>query len=217
MGQEVPGDIEVVITSPEEVRLVGFQEVVAEEDAGVAVEMALAALKFGDRVFEPIIIGVDPGKRPGIAAVAGNQVLFARELTEPEGIKEALEDIVRIYPGEYILKCGAGGGVYRDRILRTLQEGFKIPIYLVDEAGTTPMDTEGLGPNVIAAINMAFKEGRRLRRRIRPEATRGEKKTVQKRSRKVTGNITISSQLAERVAAGELSLEEAIRIHRRGK
>jgi hypothetical protein len=214
VGDAIPGNVKVVITSPGEADLIGFHKVVAEEDEGLAADLAHAAMQIRDLGHKQIVIGVDPGKRPGIAAVEGNRVLFARELPEPEAVRDALEDVLKIYPGEYLLKCGSGGGVYRDRVLKTVQENFDVPVYIVDETGTTPMAGGGAGPNVIAAINIAFKEGKRLREKIRPEPTRGEKKTVQKRSRKLSGDITISEELAKKVAAGELSLEEAIEIHR---
>ncbi|NOZ76188.1 MAG: hypothetical protein GXO65_00605 [Euryarchaeota archaeon] len=214
LGDEIPPGTSVVLTSPEEARKLDFPRVIAEGEARLAVSLAVAALRFGPRAPGRVVIGIDPGKRPGIAAVAGNRILLTRELPEPEAVREAVEEIRKAYPGVHRIKCGTGGGVFRDRILKTLQENFELPVYMVDERGTTPVVAGRPGPNVVAAINIAFKEGRPLRTTIKPRPTKGERKTIQKRSRRMSGDITISEELAARVAAGELTLEEAIEVQR---
>ena len=86
-----------------------------------------------------------------------------------------------------------------------------MPIEIVDEAGTT----KRMEDDIEAAIEIAFGKGKEIRflSEIRP--THGDLKRIQDESRILSGSITISEELAELVAKGEMSLEEAIRRQKR--
>jgi hypothetical protein len=88
----------------------------------------------------------------------------------------------------------------------------------VDETGTTPYlgtGARGMG-DVLAAVNIARLEGERVEGRdVNPTA--GELQVIQNRSReRADDNREIDEELARRVAAGELTLEEAMEEHRNG-
>ncbi len=71
----------------------------------------------------------------------------------------------------------------------------------------------------MAAINIGLREGKRVRigELIEErEPTKREIEHIKRRSREISGNITISSKLAREVALGNLTLEEAIKKQRRG-
>ncbi len=52
---------------------------------------------------------------------------------------------------------------------------------------------------------------------VRNDVSLGRIKEIQNRSREVSGNLTLDVKLAESVANGKLTLEEAIQIKRREK
>jgi len=102
--------------------------------------------------------------------------------------------------------------------------GEDFPIILVNERGTTPK-VGGIEisqvQDIVASINIALRDGRevKLGELIHAgEPTKGEIEYIKTRSRELSnGKITISSKLAREVAKGNLTLEEAIEIHKKKK
>ena len=73
--------------------------------------------------------------------------------------------------------------------------------------------------DIVAAINIGLRDGQETRigelLEVK-EPTKREIDDIKRRSREISGTITISSHLAREVALGNMTLEEAIRKHRRG-
>lgn len=218
--EEIPGKVKVVLTSESEAERVDFPCVVAatEKSVGIAVEKAYSLSKGLREHYDELIIGIDPGEKPGLAVVGDGSVVHVARLNSPEAVKKALKDILRIYSCKRVrIKVGNGGGVFRLRLLKVLQESFSFDIEIVNEHATTPSlgrgDVQPSIRDIIAAINIALKQGRKLKERVEIKATLGEIKNIQRDSRQRSGNITISRALAERVAKGELTMERAIELH----
>jgi hypothetical protein len=96
-----------------------------------------------------------------------------------------------------------------------LIDDLDIPVELVDERGTTPyLGTGARGmDDVLAAVNIARREGRRVESR-QVDPTQGELDVIKARSRRASEtNREIDDALARRVAAGDLSVEEALAEH----
>ncbi len=218
----IPEKVRVVLTSEEEAARVNFPCVVAatEKSAVIAVEKAHSLAKGLREHYSQLVVGIDPGEKPGLAVLGDGKVVHAAQLASPEEVSSSLEDLLRIYSCDsLVIKVGNGGGVFRQRLLRVLQKRFSFPIELVDEHATTPSlgrgDFSREVRDIIAAINIAMKQGRRLRKKVEVRPTPGEIKNIQKHSRQRSGSITISRALAERVARGELTMERAIELHLR--
>jgi hypothetical protein len=82
-------------------------------------------------------------------------------------------------------------------------------VEIVDERGTTPRSDM---PDQEAAIGIAFIRGHPAKRKYSISPSPGEIKDLQTRSRvQSKGKITISKSLADRVAKGEMTLDEAIK------
>ncbi|PSP48649.1 hypothetical protein BRC67_12200 [Halobacteriales archaeon QH_3_68_24] len=157
------------------------------------------------------VVGVDPGERPGIAVLSGETVVaaFSVPLAEAAGavereIEEAVDPLVRV---------GDGARIQGAKIIDDLAD---VPVELVDETGTTPYlgtGARGMG-DVLAAVNIARLEGERVDSRpVNPTA--GELQRIKDRSRERSDtNRAIDERLARRVAAGDLSIEEALEAHR---
>lgn len=172
-----------------------------------AVDRALAQLRSGDG---RLIIGVDPGEQPGIAVLSGSQVIAAFQVPVTEvpaiiraEIADAPDPLVRI---------GDGARLEGAQLVEALED---VRVEMVDETASTPhlgTGARGMG-DVLAAVNIARRSGEVVET-VDIEPTAGEIQAVKNRSRERTGNDTLPSDLAKRVATGELSLEEALARHR---
>ena len=105
---------------------------------------------------------------------------------------------------------GKGSPSHRNRLLNAmLEQGYIVE--LVDERKTS----RGLHRNQhsVSAIRIAMLAGERIWEVVELQPTEGEVKEIQRRSRiKSQGRVTISSELARKVALGELTLAEAIEL-----
>ncbi|MCH7660925.1 MAG: hypothetical protein IH933_10215, partial [Euryarchaeota archaeon] len=114
-----------------------------------------------------------------------------------------------------LVRIGDGARLRGATIINALDD---VRIELVDETGTTPSlgtGTRGMG-DVLAATNIARLEGEAIKRR-EIEPTDGELTTIKRRSREQSSeNREIDTELARRVAHGELTIEEALAEHREG-
>lgn len=216
LDDEIPSVVGVVLTSEEEMEQIDFPEVVSAADVRAAVDECLRIKNGLTSGYESLILGIDPGLKPGFAVLGDGKVVHAELLGSPEDILKASKKVLDTYSGKSVaFRVGRGGGVYKARVLKILQENFDIPIEVVDESHTTPLTRNGTAvKDIIAAVNIALKQGRILKQKIDVRPTNGEIKNIQKESRKLSGNITINKMLAERVARGELTIEEAIEIQR---
>jgi len=208
----LPEAATVVVTAADDPPLdlpPGVEVIVADaSDPRGAVDDALAALRGeGGRT----VVGVDPGVRPGIAVLSGDQVVAAFQVpladaadTVREEVAEAPDPVVRI---------GDGARLQSAQLVDALDE---VPVELVDETGTTPFlgtGASGMG-DVLAAANIARRSGERVDRR-EVDPTPGEIQRIKSESRERSGGSrSIDEALARRVAAGDLTVEEALEEHR---
>lgn len=209
--EEVPDGTRVVLTDEGSRESVAAETVIVAdpESPRRAVDEALAAIRgAGGRT----IVGVDPGRKPAIAVLSGDVVVAAFQVPLQEAVStiqretaDAPAAVVRIGDGARHV----GAGIVNDL------EGVRVE--LVDETGTTPFlgtGARGMG-DVLAAVNIARIENGRVIDRREIEPTAGELQLIKDRSRAASEtNRAIDEGLARRVAAGELSLEEALEVHR---
>jgi hypothetical protein len=212
VDEELGDRVELLITGPEDAfheAQLSVQVVRADpSDPRRAVEEALAVLRGSEG---RTVVGVDPGDRPGIAVLSGDTVVAAFQVPladAAEAVAAELEGAV-----DPLVRIGDGARLQGARIVDDLEE---VPVELVDETGTTPYlgaGARGMG-DVLAAVNIARLEGQRIEDRD-VEPTAGELERIKRRSRERSdGERTISGALAERVAAGDLTVEEALEEHR---
>lgn len=206
---ELPETADAVITDAETAESIEeFETVVATPgEPRRAVEEALALLReAGGR----LVVGIDPGTKPGVAVLVGEIIVSAYHVP--------LNDAVETVRGEIegatdpLVRIGDGARLEGARIVDELD----VPVELVDETGTTPYvgtGARGMG-DVLAAVNIARIEGELVESR-EFEPTDGELQVIKNRSReRSVKNRTIDETLARRVAAGELTLDEALDEHR---
>ncbi|MFC6973828.1 hypothetical protein ACFQL1_02730 [Halomicroarcula sp. GCM10025709] len=210
-GEEWPADTSIVVVAAgEHVEIPdGVPVVQADPEAPRrAIEEVMATLRGeGGRT----VVGIDPGERPGIAVLHGETVVAAFQVPAAEApavvaqeVTDAVEPVVRI---------GDGARLVGSRLIDDIED---VPIELVDETGTTPYlgtGARGMG-DVLAAVNIARLEGEEIQSRdIDPTA--GELQRIKDRSREESDtNRAIGDSLARRVAAGDLTIDEALAKHR---
>jgi hypothetical protein len=101
-----------------------------------------------------------------------------------------------------------------------LNAGYRVE--MVDETSTTPYVGSNIHTStvrdIIAAINIARLKGEPVgRSKIEVEPSKGEIRVIQESSRSVSeGRATIPKYLARQVARGEITLDEAIALHKGG-
>jgi hypothetical protein len=211
-GDDLPDRASVVLTAPDDAGIADedVDRVVATaDDARRAVDEALALLRGGEG---RTVVGVDPGVRPGIAVLSGETVVAAFQVPlsdAVETIRREVDDAV-----DPLVRVGDGARLQSARLVNDFDD---VTVELVDETGTTPYlgsGARGMG-DVLAAVNIARLEGERVdSREIDPTA--GELQRIKDRSRQVSSDDrSIDDALARRVAAGDLTVEEALDEHRR--
>lgn len=205
----LPDDASLVLTSSGESVDAGEVPVVRAESGSPrnAVEEAVALLRGeGGRT----IVGIDPGEKPGIAVLVGEMIVATFQVP-PKEVPAIVHEETTDAP-DPLVRIGDGARLVGARLIDAIEE---VPIELVDETGTTPYlgtGTRNIG-DVLAAVNIARIEGEPVERRdIQP--TEGELTRIKERSREESEqNRAIDSDLARRVAVGELTIQEALEEH----
>lgn len=178
------------------------------ESIDLAVEAAIFALK-GSSKTHRFTIGIDTGPRPGIAWFTDGVLIDTKQTESIEQCIKTIDSLIDHHDFQHLLiRMGKGSPSHRNRLLNAmLQQGYVVE--LVDERKTS----RGLNRNQhsVSAIRIATLPGDRIWEMVELQPTEGEVKEIQRRSRiKSQGRVTISSELARKVALGELTLTEAI-------
>jgi hypothetical protein len=211
-GDPLPETADVVITDTGHADdFSGLAVIVADpEQPRRAVDQALTAVRGdGGRT----VIGVDPGLKPGIAVLAGEMVVAAFQVPLSDAV-ELIQREASEAPSP-VVRIGDGARLRSATLINDLED---VRVELVDETGTTPYlgtGSRGMG-DVLAAVNIARIEGEPIESR-EIEPTAGELQLIKDRAREQSEtNRAIDELLARRVAAGELTIEEALAAHRNG-
>ena len=212
-GEEIPDRAKVVVVAPTDELDVpaGVETVVASAgESRRAVEEAVSVLRGGGG---RTVVGVDPGTRPGVAVLSGDTVVAAFHVPLSEAV-ETVRREVEDSP-DAVVRVGDGARLQGSTIVNELED---VTVELVDETGTTPYlgtGARGMG-DVLAAVNIARMSGEVVDSRD-IEPTQGELQRIKDESRRVSDdNRTIDERLARRVAAGDLTVDEALTEHRGG-
>ena len=213
-SRRIPDTIGAVLTSPAEVRRVRHRHAVAVDDIDSSVAKANQILK-GKSSWTELLIGVDPGREPGVAIIGDGDVIDTRIAASPEAVASHVRQAIRTFPAnDARVRIGHGDPTNRNRILNAVSRD-RIRVEIVDEAGTTRRTPQ---PDVDAAIEIARTPGRRVEPPFEVRPTPGEMREIQRRSRIDSGGlVTISTELAGAVARGDLSIDEAIARARRAE
>ena len=193
----------------EEVAELGGCGVAVDPDA---VSEAISTWLLARQVHSPpemLVVGIDPGPRPGCAFVSEGVLMGKREM---ESIDQALDEIVKLVdhllPGQVLVRIGHGSPVHRDRLLnRVLSLGFHVEI--VNEHRTSAGQRRHAHGS--AAVKIAMMAGKAVHEQRTVNPTTGELRNLQRISRQRSkGRLTISLETARRVSEGLLTMDEAL-------
>jgi len=211
-GDRIPESVAAVLTSAAERREIDHPNVLAVSLAGdrrvlaAAIAHALAAPDPSD----DLVIGLDPGPRPGYAVLAGRTCLEQGNLDTPDAVGALAAQLRHRFPARRILyRVGSGDPPARNRIVNALLERHRA-VELVNERGTTPRGRRRPRDG-LAARRIGETEGEPVREPLVATITAGEIANVQRLSRIGSGGrLTISRSSAHRVLRGEVTLAEAV-------
>jgi hypothetical protein len=211
-GDRIPDQVAAVLTSNSEAPLIEHANVLPVGETLDRRSLAAAirhALESADAA-EAIIVGLDPGPRPGYSILAGATVLGEGVLESPESAGTLAGHLRHRFPARPVLfRVGRGDPPMRNRIVNSLLEHHR-SVELVDEEGTTPRGHRR-PRDAAAARNIAHSRGRVVREPLPLSFTPGDIANLQRLSREGSGGrLTISRSSAHRVLQGELTLAEAV-------
>lgn len=211
-GDRIPESVAVVLTSPAEAYLIAHPNVITVSEGidrrtlGAAVQHALGP----SSPEEEIIVGIDPGPRPGYAVLVGAAVIGQGNLDSPESAGVFANHLRHRFSTRHVLfRVGSGDPPARNRIVNSLL-ALQRSVELVDEQGTTPRGRRR-PRDAVAARAIAVTKGLLVHDRIPERFTPGEVANLQRLSREGSeGRVTISRSSAHRVLRGEITMAEAV-------
>lgn len=211
-GERLPGTVAIVLTTVDEAGSIHHPRVVPVSPDGdrtalwAEVESALSA-RAPDL---DLVVGIDPGPRPGYAVLEEGVPISQGVLGSPEEVGGLGAHFTRRFGRRSILfRVGSGERLSRDRIVNALLP-LERPIEIVDEQGTTPRGHRR-PRDPAAALAIGRSPGRPVRQGTALRVTRGEIANLQRLSREHSeGRFTLPRGDAERVLRGEQSLSEAV-------
>lgn len=215
--EPIPPNIGVIITTEKESGSIDFSRdrmIFADGRPQAAVDRAYSLLHAEE--FDEIIIGIDPGKYPGVAVLGNGKTISVHHVSAGE-VCPLIKRILGEFDDKNILvRIGHGARLVRSRLVNDLLD-LGLHVEMVDETGTTPRLGRGVHgqviSDIIAAINIARIKGKIVGKQF-IEPSQGEVRVVQEHSREHSnGRSTIPRLLARAVAKGEMTLEEAVERH----
>lgn len=217
-GDPIPANVGAAIVSMRERDAVRFAPKVVAEGGESGVEASVVeALRHlsGRETIEELVVGIDPGLRPGVAVLGDGTVLETFQAESPEdAARRACEAVRRIPARNITVRIGHGDTINRNRTVNVLLDsGLYAGLEVVDERGTT---TISHSPDTLAAIRIASGKGSPVGSKFAVRPTAGMLRDIQRRSRlKSDGKLAISSALARMVGTGEIDMEKAIALQER--
>ena len=227
-GEKVPSDVTIILTSKKEGKKISLNSKAYiittnfDEDSIKAAILKVKALLAGCTNKAPIIIGIDPGDVYGAVVTLEGKIIDAHQFYSPYEVINYIQLVQKALnsfsDGNFIIRVGNGSPLHQRRLFRYFKSiALRATYEVVDETYTTLARAKTAKRDITAAILISKKRGEvvdldHVEISLKP----GEIKHIQAKSRSISGGkLTIDWNLAEKVARGEISLKEAIKIMKR--
>jgi hypothetical protein len=211
-GDRIPESVAVVLTSDDELEEIDHPNVLPVNEGGDrrALGAAIADALNPANPADELVVGIDPGPRPGYAILSGGASLGEGVLDSPESASLLAVQIRHRFPSRRVTyRVGSGDPPARNRIVNALLSRRR-NVELVDENGTTPRGRRR-PRDALAARRIGGARGLPVHEPLFAAITAGEVANVQRLSREGSGGrLTISRGSALRVLRGEVTLAEAV-------
>ena len=165
--ESVPLNVKVVITTEAERKHIRHPSIVVyREDMGpsAVVDQAMK-LTEGKKVFETIVVGLDPGKTFGLAVLIDGKVTKTFTCSSEDEAVKTVTDIFRQErePSVRVLKIGSSPSTYTENLLSSFDGVLpkEVTIELVQEAGTTHFSGQTVHKRRLKHVMAAVKIGER--------------------------------------------------------
>lgn len=223
-GEKIPSDVVIILTSKKEVEKISptNAHVIAtdfDEDDIRAAILKVKVILAGYRNKAPIIIGIDPGDVYGVVAAFGGKIidtsLFYSSYEIIKYINLVQKTLNSFSDGTLIIRVGSGSPLHQRQLFRYFKDvSLQATYEIVDETYTTLTRAKTKRKDITAAILISKKKGKVVDlNRVEISMKPGEIKYIQAKSRLMSGGkLTIDWNLAEKVARGEISLKDAVKI-----
>src|SRR5437016_11224001 len=114
-SRRIPDTVGAVLTSPAEAGRVRHRHAVAVDDIDSSIAKAIQILK-GKSYWTELLIGVDPGREPGVAILGEGVVIDTRIAASPEAVALHVRQAIRTFPpNEARFRIGNGHPTNRNR------------------------------------------------------------------------------------------------------
>lgn len=170
----IPVSVRVVITTAKESERVSHKNVlIFDEGRGPAVIIDEAVrLAKGKKQYERLVVGVDPGRNFGVAALGDGVLLEAKNCSSPAEAADSVREMLMRNPAvQTTIRVGNGALTYVEELCRLLAAMVpeNVAIESVEEEGTSKSLSERPQrrgeKDVKSAIRIGQKRGRLLLRR----------------------------------------------------
>lgn len=170
-NSKIPIHINLVLTTREEHHLLDHPNVISYdegEDLAEIIDRAIQ-LAYGIQEVRKVTIGVDPGKKWGVSAIADERVIHSNEYISMKDVEGKIQDLItKIAAEEYVVKVGNGSEPYHSQLISRLNELLprEVIIESVQEEGTSSsLIRKSRRINAESAERISSRRGRRICRK----------------------------------------------------
>jgi len=165
-GENIPSSIKVVITTKDEKECIDHPYVLIydpEEKPSTIIDEALRIMK-NKKVYEEVVVGVDPGKTFGVAVLGDGEILDKKERLSLEMAIDLILTTINRHPARtYRIKIGDGVSELAEEMASRLEPSIpkNATLEIVSEKSTSNVKIKGLRKKISdadAAVNIARKE-----------------------------------------------------------
>lgn len=177
-NDKMPVDVKVILTTKKERAKITHPNVLEfreDESPAEVVDEAIRALK-GKKVYEKIVIGIDPGQNLGVAVLGDGNILETGNCKGLAEVLEAIEDILRRIPAtRRTIRIGDGPPDIAEELWLLLDNILPAHVVVesVKEDGTSQPHGETSNrrdnKDVLSAIKIGQRQGYVLPRREKPK------------------------------------------------
>jgi len=169
----IPLDVKVVITTRKERSKITHENVLEYEENRNPAEVVDEAIRVvkGKRIYETLVVGIDPGQNFGIAVFGDGSILETQNCTSVSETVNIIKDVLSRTPANQVtIRIGNGAPAYTEELLRNLDDVLpeNAVVESVEEGGTsrsTGEDSHRRGKrDVSSAIKIGQRKGKRLLR-----------------------------------------------------